>query len=298
MAHEERIKILTQAEESDLYGPPIFNEDEQRYFFSLNDPEIRSIRRLNNRESQCMCIVLLGYFKSKPVTIQPKYHTIKHDIQYVADNILPGKRFRPFNLSSKSISRLYQKIFNLLDYQRFSMKVHSSGLINHLAQQANSWVYPRSIFDAAIEYLSLRRIAIPGYSTLQKLISLVINNYLANIHEKINKNCSDTLTDALRKLALGEGPVTIKSLGCCARNFNSSQLKKEITAYHNIHPWMTEITNILEGLSLSHKNEQHYADRINYYGAKLKLLSTNNQRLYLLCYLHSRYQKSLERIAQ
>ncbi len=116
MAHKERIQILNSVEESDLYAPPIFSEADQRFFFSFNKIELSSIKRLNSRQHQCTFAVLLGYFKSKPVPLMPKYRAIKHDIQYVAEKIItPGKGVRPFNLESKPITRLYQKIFNLLE---------------------------------------------------------------------------------------------------------------------------------------------------------------------------------------
>ena len=37
-----------------------------------------------------MFVVLLGYFKVKPITLSLGYHQIKHDIKYVCSEVFPG----------------------------------------------------------------------------------------------------------------------------------------------------------------------------------------------------------------
>ncbi len=54
---------------------------------------------------------------------------------------------------------------------------------------------------------------------------------------------------------------------------------------------------LLSTLSLSQKNLQHLAEKVDYYGAKLKRQTVGSQWLYLLCYLQTRWQQALERIA-
>jgi hypothetical protein len=48
-----------------------------------------------------------------------------------------------------------------------------------------SWVAPRALFDAAIEYLAHQKIAIPAYSTLQKIVSQVINQHQQRLYDQI-----------------------------------------------------------------------------------------------------------------
>lgn len=45
MAIRTELRILTTAEQQDFYSPPIFSEDEQRFFFAPNEAEWLSIRR-------------------------------------------------------------------------------------------------------------------------------------------------------------------------------------------------------------------------------------------------------------
>ena len=113
MAFQERVQILTDSEQFDFYNPPVFNSDDQRFFFALNDKELFEANKFRNRRLGCMFIVLLGYFKVKPVVLNPGYHQIKQDLKYVYKSVLPGSGFRPFNLSQKENERIYQRIFNL-----------------------------------------------------------------------------------------------------------------------------------------------------------------------------------------
>ncbi|WP_428183714.1 hypothetical protein [Enterobacter hormaechei] len=48
-----------------------------------------------------MLVVLLGYFKAKPVVLNPGFHQIKQDLKYVYQTVLPGPGCRPFNLTPK-----------------------------------------------------------------------------------------------------------------------------------------------------------------------------------------------------
>lgn len=66
MATEKRIKILTEAEIAELFGPPILSSNDQRFFFTLNDAELAECNRIRERDHRCMFVVLLGYFKVKP----------------------------------------------------------------------------------------------------------------------------------------------------------------------------------------------------------------------------------------
>jgi hypothetical protein len=134
-------------------------------------------------------------------------------------------------------------------------------------------VEPRAVFDAAIEYLARQKIAIPAYSTLQKIVSQVIGQHQKRLHDQIDAACSQGLSTMLLTLVSGEGQFTFQQLRQSARNFTGTELQKEIAVYHHIQPWMTDVTTVLESLSLSQKNQQHYAERVDYYGAKLRARS-------------------------
>jgi len=115
---ERRIKILTSAEIADLFEPPAFSVQDQRVFFSPNDVEIKALMKIRDRSLRCMFVVLLGYFKVKPIVLSPAYHQVKQDLKYVYQTVLPGPGLRPFTLDQKSKVRLYHRILKLTGFER------------------------------------------------------------------------------------------------------------------------------------------------------------------------------------
>lgn len=101
MAYEERVQILSEAEQGELYWPPAFTSADQCYFFSLNDKKLAIAKCLSHRGQRYMLLVLLGYFKAKPVVLNPGFNQIKHDLKYVYRNALPGPGCRRFILTPK-----------------------------------------------------------------------------------------------------------------------------------------------------------------------------------------------------
>ncbi|MGB0206307.1 MAG: Tn3 family transposase [Neptuniibacter sp.] len=297
MATEKRIKILTETEISELFGPPTLNSNDQRFFFALNDAELAECKRIRERDHRCMFVVLLGYFKVKPIVLSPGYHQIKQDLKYVCSEVIPGPGLRPFNLTQKTRVRIYQRIFKLTGHQRWLNKSHRSALITDLNEHARAWSQPRSLFDRAIEYLSAQNIAIPGYTVLQDLISDVVGVTSDQFARTLEKLLSADLAKMLSELVNGNKSLTLRQLRQSAKNFTGTELEKELAVHRHIQPWMQEVDEVLSTLSLSLKNQQHFSERVDYYGAKLKRQSIGNQRLYLLCYLQSRWLQALERIA-
>ena len=269
MATEKRIKILTETEIAELFGPPILSSNDQRFFFTLNDAELAECNRIRERDHRCMFV----------------------------PRSFPGPGLRPFNLTQKARVRIYQRIFKLTGHQPWLNKSHSSALIKDLNEQARAWGQPRSLFDRAIECLSAQKIAIPGYTVLQDLISEVVGVTNDQFVRKLEELISADLAVMLSELVIGNNSLTLRQLRQSARNFTGTELEKELTVHSYIQSWMPEVNEVLSVLSLSSKNQQHFAERVDYYGAKLKHQSIGNQRLYLLCYLQTRRVQALERIA-
>ncbi len=169
--------------------------------------------------------------------------------------------------------------------------------MDYLNNQAKAWLAPRPLFDSSIEYLSKNKIAIPAYSTLQKIIGQVIKQEQARLNNTINAAVSNELRQATSALFCDDAELNLSQLRLSAKNFTKTELNKELTVHHYLQPWISEVNTVLQEAALSQKNLQYFADRVDYYGAKLKRHVEENQQLYLLCYLRFRWHQALERIA-
>ena len=117
MAKRSELEILLAAEQEDLYSPPVFSADEQRFFLTPTEAGWISIRRSKDRRTQCIQILLLGYFRSKPIILKPGFHVIKHDLRFISSNIIPGKSLLAFTMPDRELRRVYERILASTGYQ-------------------------------------------------------------------------------------------------------------------------------------------------------------------------------------
>ncbi len=297
MAIQKRLQILIESEISNLYSPPSFTLEERRFYFALNDQEAKVANVIRNRAHRCYFVALLGYFKSRPVVLSPSFGDVEEDLRFIAKEQLPGPSIRRFSLDQKQKDRLYQKIFDLLNYQKWRDKQDRSVLITHLQQIAKSWIEPRYLFDATTEYLSLCRIAIPKYTVMQTVVSQAMKLERERITSTLQNLLSEWLSAKLADLMDGKESLPLSKLRLSAKSFTPPELEKELKVNRLIEPWMSEVNTVVKTLSLSIKNQHHFASMVDYYGSKLKRFDRFTQQLYLLCYLQDRSEQNSERLA-
>ena len=116
----KRLTILHQPEIQDLFGPPKLTVEEKRLYFALNDPEIEAFHSIRDRQQRCYFVLLLGYFKVKPVMLSLGYSDVQDDLAFIASEYFPGTKPKRKNLTKSQRSRLYQRILGLLDYRLYN----------------------------------------------------------------------------------------------------------------------------------------------------------------------------------
>lgn len=108
MSHNNKHRsILLDSEISDLYNPPTLPPEHRRIYFTLNEVELNVFYSLNDRHSQIYFILLLGYFKVKPVVVEFTFSQIKDDFHFVKHEYFPEIKLKQRNLSRSQKSRLY-----------------------------------------------------------------------------------------------------------------------------------------------------------------------------------------------
>ena len=111
MSKSKGLSILLQPEIDDLYSPPRYTIEQQRYFFSLNDKELAVAKSIRKREHRCYFVAMLGYFKTKPIVRNPNFRLIESDLSFVAKETFLGNKLRRLSLNQKQRDRLYEKLF-------------------------------------------------------------------------------------------------------------------------------------------------------------------------------------------
>lgn len=78
-----RIQILKDQEVHDLYSRPIFNQSEREEYFSV-DPRIEKVlSTLGKVETRIYLLLLIGYFRAKPVVPKFRLRDVKQDVDYL-----------------------------------------------------------------------------------------------------------------------------------------------------------------------------------------------------------------------
>ena len=242
--NSKRLTILHEAEITDLYGIPKLSLEEKRVSFALNDPEQDVIKSIRARNHKCYAIALLGYFKIKPIQLNPTYKELKEDLTFIAEEYFPQFKVPRFRVSSKQKTRIYGKILSLQNFEAWEAKQYQEPLNTYLQQVAKSWIEPRFLFDACTEYLARNHVDIPKYTALQRIISQVIKQERQRISDTLKTTLSDELAANLAELVDGESTLTVKELKQAAKSFNIPELEKEFNSNKLIKPWMNEVHKV------------------------------------------------------
>ena len=105
--HSLHINTSDTSEYRDLYDLPNFNDNDRNYFFNLNDLEISTLKQFRIVQNKAHFILLLGYFKSKPVTLTFTWGMVKNDLTHIYARYFPKARLVRKNLNKDAKSNIY-----------------------------------------------------------------------------------------------------------------------------------------------------------------------------------------------
>jgi TnpA family transposase len=293
----KRLAILHQSEIQDLFGPPRLTIEEKRFYFTLNDLELKSFASIRDRQQCCYFIVLLGYFKVKPVMLNVSFTDVREDLDFVRAEYLPGTNTKRQNLTKSQRSRIYQRVFEHVGYRAYSRDCQS-GLVAHTAKTAAASIDARYLFDNCIHYLAHNKIAIPKYYLLQQLVSSAINNERQRLGNILASSMSGSLASTLDVFLNSDSAAALATIRRSAKSFTAPELQKELKTHHHIAPIIEDIDGVVQRLDLSLSNLDYFASMVEYYTiTKLRRFDRSLRQLYIICYLHVKYRQVIEHLA-
>ncbi len=220
----KRRTILLDSEIQDLYGAPKLTFEQKQYYFSLNDLEFDALRSIRDRYNRGYFVLLLGYFKLKPVVLNIHFGEVRDDLQFITGELFPGIKLRRKNLSHMQKARIYRRIFQLLDYRPFDDD-SEAGLSRHVQAAAVASIESRFLFDESVDYLAKHRIAIPKYTVLQRVVSTAVTSERQRLAEALSRSISQLLGENLGAILGGDTSNTLSNIRKSARKFSASELE-------------------------------------------------------------------------
>lgn len=220
------------------------------------------------------------------------FSEVTDDVKYILNKYFPtipcpdnmiGKRTRFDNNA---------KIFKLLGYRPFNEEI-ASLLSTKALEVVKTCADLRFVLDELLSYLEQLKVSIPGYSTLQKIISKASIDENERIQAIIRGSISSDVDKDIQKLLTGDEKMYgITLLKKDAKGFNYLEGIKEIDKKISSQAIFDFAEEIIPKLGISDQNVLYYASLVDYYTVdKLNEILDETVRMYVLCYVFYRFQK-------
>lgn len=288
----KRLTILARSEIQELYGLPQFSYEDRVKYFSLDPLEKKALKRIRTIPSGVYFLLQLGYLKAKKMFFVFEPHEIKDDIHYILERYFPQEEEFPTEIPKATKEGLQESILKLLCYRNCTQEAKRTlqEKANYLATICTKPIY---IFKELLNYLEHQRFIVPGYSTMQTIVSSALANERDRLENAIVQHIPEEGQKSLDKLLSAEDSLyEITLLKREPRDFSYREITMEVAKCKSIEEIYNLAYRFLPTLGISNENIKYYSSLVGYYTVfRLKRLSRTTVYVYLLCYIFNRYQK-------
>ena len=292
-----RLKILNKSEIEEIYERPKFSFEERKEYFSLDRKTEKCLKGIKKFEAKVYFILLMGYFRAKPIITQIEFADIKDDTNYILSTYFPKRSIKQ-GVGKAMRSNLLSRMLELSTFEKYSHTSHKSALMDRLGDVATISGDPRYIFDECMTWFSQNRVAAPAYTTIQDLITTVLSDERKRTETFLSENMNDLTAHKLSQMIKTKTKLNeLKGVKSSAKDFSPTQIAQEIETQQTIKAIYQEIKSIIEKLRLSNGNLEYYSSIIdNHSSYSIRRFPKWQGILYLICYLYFRYQESNDRL--
>lgn len=212
---------------------------------------------------------------------------------------LPNDRV-PHQLPSRRIQGILKN--QILQWMGYSDDRSSAGQLvaekaGHLARVTHSVI---EIFSETINYLESKKMVLPGYFQLQDMIGAALKAEERRLIEMMKHNLTARTRQSLKNLfSQDDGFYHITELKLDAKSFQTKEMRSEIGKLTLCRLIYIFAKKFLPTLGLSRSMIEHYSDLAKLYRvARLQTIPQELAYLYLVCYLHGRYERLTRNLIQ
>jgi len=292
-SNNNNLTILSEAEQAALYEIPDFDDTQRSNYLNLTNEEQALMRSRDTLSAQVHCAIQIGYFKAKHKFFPFKWEEVQEDIDFIMQEHFQGQLFHPTIISKHQYYAQCHVITEHFGYQSWSNKFES--LLSAQAEQIlRRDVSPQFIVIELLAFMQEKKILRPGYTTLQVIVSKVLNAERNRLGAIIQQTLTVEDKSALQKLLSEKETETLSGLADLkqdTKDFKSRMIGAEREKLLSVKPLFQLAKSLLPKLNLSQQNIHYYASLVDYYDVYelRKKLKPEQTYLYLLCYLSQRY---------
>jgi TnpA family transposase len=301
--NSQRLQILKNDEIAELYAVPQFNATERSHYFLLPDAVLQSLKIMKtngrNTSAKLWFILQCGYFKARHQFFDISYNNIKEDVSLIMANYLPNDRL-PIQLPSRRAQGVMKRqILKQIGYSNDAIKARQF-VLEKAGQLSKITHSVTEIFGEAIKYLETKKIVLPSYTHLQDMIGAALKaedqRLIAMMKHYLNKRTRQALQNLF---SLDDGFYRITELKLDAKSFQTKEMQSELAKLGMCRPIYTFSKKFIPTLGLSRSMIEYYSSLAKLYRvARLLQIPQELSYLYLVCYIHGRYERLTSNLIQ
>ena len=291
----ERLTILSEAEQAALYEIPDFDDAQRLNYLNLTAEEQALARNRANLSAQVHCAIQIGYFKAKHRFFAFDWDEIdvQDDINFVMQEYFPDEFLQYSPITKHQYYAQCHAIASYFGYKMWS-KEFEPLLIDKASQILRRDVSPQFIVIELLAFMQEKKIMRPAYSALQVIIRAALNVERNRLRSFLHESLTESDKTSLKKLLFEKESETLSGLADLkqdTKDFKARMISAERDKMLEIKPLYLLAQSLLPKLNLSHQNIQYYASLVDYYTTYdlRKMLKPEQTYLYLLCYIQQRY---------
>jgi TnpA family transposase len=296
-ARQQRLKILGQDEIDVLFRRPCFTQDEREQYFALSASEQAVLNELKTTKSKIAFILQLGYFKARRMFFVFTANDVAADLNHVVERYFPGTAEPECTVSKRTRLKHQDLILELCGYRTCDAAAREE-LEEKAKQAAAVCSKPVYVFRQVLHFLVEQRIVSPAYSSLQNLVGKALTHEQNRMGEILREQLKPSeIQDLNALLDDTSGLHAITQLKRDPSDFSASEIKREIARGAQIRDLYLLSQHVLPALKISNESIKYYAFLVGYYSVfRLKRLETWTVYIYLLCFIHHRYQQHYDNL--
>jgi TnpA family transposase len=300
MPRNKNLSLLSDEEQNALYGFPDFNDEQRDQYLTLTPLEQGLMFGCTSLSAQVYCGLQIGYFKAKQAFFQFGWQDVlPADIDFILQRYFLVQSFIPMSLTIYECYKQKREILKLFNYRNWRQQ-EKNGLIADMSKAAQRDIDPAFLLGEMLAYFKNYKIVRPGYTTLQTLMSQVLEKERKRLNEIISPLIDEPTAIGLQNLLIREQTLSeLAAIKQDARNFKYQAMRAERHKLKILKPLYLSAKQIIPQLLISQKNLHYYSSLANYYTAhELRSLQPSLTRLYLLCYVWQRYRQFTDNIVE
>ncbi|HQY22694.1 MAG TPA: Tn3 family transposase, partial [Gammaproteobacteria bacterium] len=159
---------------------------------------------------------------------------------------------------------------------------------------------PLDIFESILKQLESAKRVLPKYSRLQDIIGMALKNEDQRLIKMVKHHLTKSVRGALQNLFQSDDAFYhITELKFDAKSFQTKEMTAEIKKLDLCRPIYDFTKDFLPKLSLSRHMVEHYSDLAKLYSVwRLQNIPPELSYLYLICYVHGRYERLTNNLIQ